>query len=88
MPANDTGVAPSGEDVGMTPEDLLDLERAHPRRTAAKDQAIRRRGLTPARFYVLLHRAASSRRGLEHDPMTAGRVNRRRAHILPTLAHP
>lgn len=61
----------------MTPEQLLDFEAAHPRHDGAKEEAIRALGLTPARYYVLLHRAASSRDGVAHDPITARRVRER-----------
>lgn len=63
-----------------TPADLLDFEHAHPRHNGAKEEAIRRElGLTPARYYVLLTRAARSREGWEHDPFTAQRVLARSA---------
>lgn len=65
--------------------DLLDFESAWPRHSHAKENAIRDRGLTPARYYQLLHRAAASLEGQAHDAITAHRVARR-AHILPTLA--
>jgi hypothetical protein len=60
-----------------SPADLLDFERAWNRHTAAKEEAIREQLLIPpARYYVLLHRAASSLEGLAHDPLTAHRVLR------------
>jgi hypothetical protein len=39
--------------------------------------AIRDRGLTPARYYVLLRRAAASLEGQAHDALTAHRVTHR-----------
>jgi hypothetical protein len=67
------------------PTVLLDFERAHPRHTPTKEERIiHQLALRPARYYVLLARAASSREGLEHDAVTAHRVLRL-AHILPTL---
>lgn len=69
----------------MTAGDLLDFERAWPRHSHAKENAIRARGLTPARYYHLLHRAAASIEGQAHDPFTAKRVLRLRAHVLPTF---
>lgn len=57
--------------------DLLDFERVHPRHTGAKEIAIRARGLTPARYYALLHRAAASIEGQAHDAVTAHRVSAR-----------
>lgn len=58
----------------MRPDALLDFEAAHPRHTHAKENAIRARGLTPARYYQLLHRAARSHEGLAHDAITARRM--------------
>lgn len=58
----------------MTPAQLLDLEHDHPIHDGAKEEAIRRHGLTPARYYVLLNRAANSHDGMKHDPITARRV--------------
>lgn len=69
----------------MQPGDLLDFERTWPRHSHAKENAIYERGLTPARYYQLLRRAASSLEGQAHDALTAHRVSRR-AHILPTLS--
>lgn len=63
----------------MTLAELLDFERSHPRHSHAKELAIRARGLTPARYYQLLARAAASREGLAHDAITAHRVMRRRS---------
>lgn len=57
--------------------ELLDFERAHPRHSHAKEIAIRTRGLTPARYYQLLHRAARSHEGQAHDAITAHLVMRR-----------
>lgn len=51
--------------------DLLDFERAWPRHSHAKEVAIRQRGLTPARYYQLLRRAAASLEGQAHDAITA-----------------
>lgn len=62
----------------MTTTDLLDFERTWPRHSHAKEVAIRARGLTPARYYQLLHRAAASLEGQEHDAITAHRVVRLR----------
>ncbi|MGW9345569.1 DUF3263 domain-containing protein [Streptomyces albidoflavus] len=58
--------------------ELLDFERAWPRHSHAKEIAIRARGLTPARYYQLLGRAAESLDGHAHDALTAHRVIRRR----------
>ena len=64
----------------MSAGDLLDFERAWPRHTGAKEIAIREQlGLTPARFYLLLHRAAETLEGQAHDPLTARRVRTRAA---------
>lgn len=58
----------------MTAGELLDFERAWPRHSHAKEIAIRGRGLTPARYYQLLQRAAVSLGGQAHDAITAHRV--------------
>lgn len=71
----------------MTTGELLDFERAWPRHTGAKEEAIiRQLGMKPARFYQLLNRAAASLEGQAHDPFTARRVRERprTAHTLPT----
>lgn len=58
--------------------ELLDFEAAWPRHCGAKETAIiRELGMKPARFYVLLRRAARSIEGQAHDPITAHRVVRR-----------
>lgn len=59
----------------MTPADLLMFERTHPRHNGTKEETIRAKlGLTPARYYVLLSRAARSLDGIAADPITARRV--------------
>lgn len=64
--------------VHMTVGELLDFERQWGRHTGAKENAIRDDlGLAPARYYVLLGRAARSIEGQAHDPMTARRVRAR-----------
>jgi hypothetical protein len=65
------------EHVLVTPADLLDFERAWPRHSHAKENAIRERGLTPARYYQLLRRAAVSLEGQAHDAITAHFILRR-----------
>jgi hypothetical protein len=66
-----------------TPQQLLDFEALHPRHSGWKEEAIRRElGVTPARYYQLLGRAAESIEGMEHDAVTSRRVReggRRRA---------
>lgn len=62
----------------MTASELLDFEREWPRHSGRKEIAIRERGLTPARYYVLLRRAAASLDGQRHDGITAHRVLRDR----------
>lgn len=57
---------------------VLDFEATHPRHTPSKEERIRAElRLTPARYYALLARAASSLEGQAHDPITAHRVVRR-----------
>lgn len=60
----------------VTVPKLLTLEARHPGHTPAKYEAIRRLGLSEARFYQLLHRAAASVEGQAFDPVTAHRVLR------------
>lgn len=66
----------------MTPAELLNFERMWPRHSHAKENAIRARGLTPARYYQLLQRAAVSLDGQAHDPLTARRVRGRQARAV------
>jgi len=59
----------------MLPETLLAFERAHPRHDGTKEEAIRGElGITPARYYVLLGRAARSVEGMRADAITARQV--------------
>ncbi|MBO3663754.1 DUF3263 domain-containing protein [Microbacterium stercoris] len=60
------------------PAALLDFERAHPRHSGWKEEAIRRElGLSPVRFYQLLGRAAETLEAMAHDPVTARRIRDR-----------
>lgn len=62
----------------MLPDTLLAFEHSWPRHSGHKETAIRRElGITPARYYVLLHRAARSRAGIVADPITARRIRER-----------
>lgn len=62
----------------MPPATLLAFEAVHPRHTPAKEERIRAElGITPARFYVLLRRAAMSLEGQAVDAVTAHRVTDR-----------
>ena len=57
---------------------LLAFESAWPRHDGTKDLAIRRElGITPARFYQLLGRAATTVEGIAADPIPARRVRER-----------
>jgi len=59
----------------MSPVTLLAFEATHPRHNGTKELLIRDRlGITPARYYVLLHRAAETMEGIASDPITARRV--------------
>lgn len=60
----------------VTVQQLLDLEREHPSPSWAKYDAIHALGLSQARFYQLLHRAAGSLEGQAYDPVTAHRILR------------
>lgn len=90
-------------DVGGAPHTLgdkhwgfLDFEGAWPRNSAAKENGLRIAGISAARYYELLHRAAATLDGQAHDPIASHRVLRgigdrravRLAHILPTLRAP
>lgn len=67
----------------MRPELLLAFEHAWPQHSGRKETAIRRElGTTPARYYVLLHRAAASREGMSADPITSRRVRERSTRIV------
>lgn len=57
---------------------LLDFEARWPRNSGRKETVIiSELGLAPARFYVLLRRAAVSLEGQAHDAITARRVRER-----------
>ncbi|MGN8024682.1 DUF3263 domain-containing protein [Microbacterium sp. 22242] len=59
----------------MTPAELLAFEAANPGWSSNKEMRIRNQlGVTPARYVVLLERAAASREGQAADPITAHRV--------------
>jgi len=67
-----------------TVADLIDFAAAHegwPR--GRLEEAIRTRfGVSPARYYQLLHRAAGTRDAAEHDPTTTRRIlTRMGAHL-------
>lgn len=62
----------------MSPRTLLAFESLWPRHDGTKELAIRRElGLTPARYYALLARAARSAEGIAGDPITARMVRER-----------
>lgn len=62
----------------MSPAELLAFEARWSLHTPAKGEAVRRElGVTPTRFYQLLHRAASSLDGIRSDPITARLVRER-----------
>lgn len=62
----------------MPPDTLLAFERSWPQHSGYKETAIRRElGITPARYYQLLRRAARSLDGMQTDPITARRVRER-----------
>lgn len=57
--------------------DLLDFEEAWPRWCGRKDEAIRARfGITPARYFQLLHRAIDDADALAARPMLVLRLRR------------
>jgi hypothetical protein len=62
----------------MTPTELLAFEQAWPNHTPDKDAAIRKQlGVTPARYYQLLTRAAHTEEGIAANPITARMVRAR-----------
>lgn len=62
----------------MRPATLLAFEGAHSRHDGTKEEAIRGElGLTPARYDVLLGRAARSMDGMAADPIMARWVRER-----------
>ena len=62
----------------MTAEELIHFESTWPRHNGTKEEAIRHTlGLTPARYYQLLGRAARSLDGMREDPITARRIRER-----------
>lgn len=65
----------------MSPAELLAFEARWPRHTPNKGHAIRHDfGMSEARYYQLLLRAASSAEGTLADPFTARRVRERAEH--------
>lgn len=67
-----------GHEPDPSAGDLLDFEAKWPRHSGRKESAIiGELGLAPARYYVLLRRAATSLEGQAHDAVTAHRVMRR-----------
>lgn len=64
----------------VSTQQLLDFEAAHPAWSGVKDDLIvSELGLRPARYYILLWRAAQTREAVEHDPITTHRILRRHA---------
>ena len=62
-----------------TVEQLLNFESDHLKHTTRKETAIRDQlGITPARYYQLLHRAADTQEGQAHNPITARAIRARR----------
>lgn len=64
--------------VDPMPAQLLAFEQRWPRHSGHKEETIRSElGITPARYYQLLHRAARSAEGIAVNPITARRVRER-----------
>ena len=61
----------------MTPAELIHFEAAHPGNNSDKETTLRARGIAPARYYMLLHRAAYTVEGITADPVTARMVRDR-----------
>jgi hypothetical protein len=66
------------EQLGLIPTaDLLAFERAHPRNTGWKEEAIRARfKVPPARYFQLLGRAIDTLEAEALDPMLVHRLRR------------
>lgn len=61
-----------------TVADLFAFENAHPRHTSLKEVLmLDELGVKPARYYMLLLRAALSLEGRQVDPLLCGRIVRR-----------
>jgi hypothetical protein len=75
----DADVGTPHENPRMGTTELLDFEATWSRRPARlKESAIiDELGMRPARYYMLLHRAARSLEGQAHDPITARTVRDR-----------
>ncbi|MEX8058553.1 DUF3263 domain-containing protein [Microbacterium sp. 16-032] len=59
--------------------ELLDFEEAWPRWSGRKDEAIRARfGVTPARYFQMLHRVLDTEDALTERPMLVLRLRRLR----------
>lgn len=66
---------------------LLDFAAAHPVVRGEVENQIRRDlGITPARYFQLLGRAARSLEGQAHDPITAHREIRRMRRLDQRMA--
>ncbi len=65
----------------MRADKLIAFETRWPQHNGTKELTIRAElGITPARYYQLLGRAAVSREGIAFDPLTARRVRERALH--------
>lgn len=76
-----TGAVMSHPDAGLDDRDqeLLDFERDWPAHEGRKGHAIRTQfGITPARYYQLLHRVLDLPAAAAYDPLTVKRLRRRR----------
>lgn len=62
---------------------ILDLERQFYRTSGAKDDAIRKLGLSPVRYYQLLNQLLDSEAALAYDPVTVKRLSRVRLAARP-----
>lgn len=61
----------------MTPQEILAFESRWSANGPEKRAAIRGLGVPETRYYVLLHRAATSPEGIRADPITARMVRER-----------
>lgn len=66
----------------MTPATILDFERRHPGHPAGKEERILAEfGVSAARYYQALIRAADKPEGMRADPVTARRVRDRAERV-------
>lgn len=72
----------------MSPEILIDFASRFPTYTPSMEVEVRRElGISPTRFYQLLHRAVLTPEGMRADPITARRVRESLARSRPSAPY-